>query len=31
LTIKKVPSRTAAVRSVRLLDAKGNEAAHAQF
>jgi hypothetical protein len=31
LTIKKVPSRTPAVRSVRLLDAKGNEAAHAQF
>jgi hypothetical protein len=31
LTIKKVPSRTPAVRSLLLQDAKGNEAARAQF
>jgi hypothetical protein len=31
LTIKKVPSRTPAIRSLLLQDAKGNEAARAQF
>jgi hypothetical protein len=31
LAIKKLPSRVPAVRSLLLLDAKGNEAAHAQF